>query len=110
MVELELATPDWITSIPVLMDTVPINVPPLLGLDILDGEQLYAENVTNRLVHRKIESRHGEPLKYTDKWSVPLVRFDNHLYAKMKFPEYTIYSTAQFEKMHRNFAHPSAEK
>ena len=54
MVELELSTPEGITSIPVLMDIVPVNIPPLLGLEILDGEKLYADHVTNHLVHRKV--------------------------------------------------------
>ena len=33
MVELELSTPDGITSIRVLMEIVPVNLPPLLGLN-----------------------------------------------------------------------------
>ena len=83
---------------------------PLLGLDILDGEQLYADNAANRLIHRQIDSRHSEPLKYPDFWSIPLDRFDNHLYAKMEFPYNAFYTTAQLPKMLLNFAHPSAEK
>ena len=65
------------------MGIASVSVPPLLGYDILDGEQLYADNVTNRLMHRRIYSRHGEPLKYTDERTVSFDRFDNHLYAKM---------------------------
>ena len=92
------------------MDIVSVDVPALLGLDVLDGEGLYADNVTNRLVHRQVISRPGELLFYKDRWSVPLVRHDNHLCAKMRFPRSTFYTTAQLQKMHRQFAHPSAGK
>ena len=44
------------------MDIVTVDVPALLGLDVLDGENLYADNLRNRLVHRQILSGPGEPL------------------------------------------------
>ena len=109
-IEMSLKTPASIRSISVLMDIVPVDIPALLGLDVLDGESLYADNVTNRLVHRCILSRPGEPLEYEDRWSVPLSRHDNHLYAQMEFPDCTFYNIAQLKNMHRQFAHPSAEK
>ena len=93
----------------VLMDIVPVNVPAPLGLEVLDAEQLYVDNVTNRLVHRRILNRSSDGFQYDDKWSVPIPRHDNHLYSKMCFPPSTFYSTAQLLKLHRQFAHPSAE-
>ena len=92
------------------MDIVSVNVPALLGLDVLDSEELIADNVTNRLIHRHVVSRAQGLIKYDDKWSMPLQRHDNHLYAAMSFPQYLFYSTVQLEKMHRQFAHPSASK
>ena len=110
MIEIALETPAHVRKIPVLMDIVPVDVPALLGLDVLDTEQLYADNVTNRLVHREILSKQGEPLAYKDRWHVPLIRQNGHLYAQMSFPCFTFYTAAQLEKLHRQFAHPSAGK
>ena len=94
----------------VLMDVVPVDVPALFGLDVLDSESLYADNVTNRLVHRFVSSCSNDPLEYDDIWSVPIIRRDSHLYALMSFPESIFYTNAQLLKLHRNFAHPSAQK
>ena len=52
MVELSLQTPRYMQPIPVTLDNVPVNVPALLGLDVFDGYNLFADNVTNRLWHR----------------------------------------------------------
>ena len=109
-IEISLKTPASIRHISVLMDIVPVDIPALLGLDVLDSESLYADNVTNRLVHRCVLSLPGEPSEYEDRWSAPLSRHDNHLYAQMEFPDYTFYTIAQLKKMHQQFAHPSAEK
>ena len=35
---------------------------------------------------------------------------DNELFAAMYFPHYLFYTTTQFEKIHRQFAHPPASK
>jgi len=110
MVELALKTPAPRRPIAVLLDIVPVDVPALLGLDVLDAEALYADNVTNRLVHRSITSNRGGSQKYHDVWSVPLQRHDGHLYAKMSFPKSMFYTVKELEKLHRQFAHPSVEK
>lgn len=39
MIEIELKTPSHVAKIPVLMDIVPIDVPALVGFDVLDGEK-----------------------------------------------------------------------
>ena len=92
------------------MDIVQVNVPALLGLEVMDAEDLYADNVTNRLVHRKILSRSSDECEYDDMWSVPIIRHDGHLYSRMCFPSSTFYSASDLLKLHRQFAHPSAEK
>ena len=80
MIEVALATPPSVPDIIVLIGIVTVNVPALLGLDVLDSESLYADNVMNRLVHRRILSRSGEPLQFEDLWHVPIIRHDSHLY------------------------------
>ena len=66
MVELHLKTPAPRRPIPVLMDIVPVDVPALLSLDVLDAECLYADNITNRIVHRIVISNPGDPLRCHD--------------------------------------------
>ena len=58
----------------VLIDIVPVNVPALLGIDVLDAESLYAYNVTNRFGHCNVLSRPSEVLKFVDDWYVPINR------------------------------------
>ena len=76
------------------MDIVPVKVPALFGLDVLNGGGLYADNVKNRLVHLQVIPP-GELPDYKDRSSVPQVRQDNQLCAKMRFPRSTFYTTAQ---------------
>ena len=64
MVELVLKTIGHIYPIPVLLNIVPVNIPALLGLDILDGYSLLADNVTNRLWHCVVQRE--DPLEYDD--------------------------------------------
>ena len=65
LIELAIATSDNITPIHFLMDVVSVDIPALLGLDIMDGNCLMVENITNRLWHRVI--LHDEPLEVADK-------------------------------------------
>ena len=110
LVELSLQTPNNIPNIKVLLDVVPVNISALLGLEVLDSEESCADNVINRLVHRKVLSRSCDSMEYQDIWSVPIIRQDGHLYSSMCFSVSTFYITVQLWKLHRNFAHPSAEK
>ncbi len=50
-------------SIPLLIDIVSAIIPALLPLDILDSEQLYAENVSKNLTRREVRSNPGGPLR-----------------------------------------------
>lgn len=47
-------TPPYIRVIPVKVDVVSVDIPPLLGLDILDQHSLLADTVMNRLVKQRI--------------------------------------------------------
>ena len=92
------------------MDIVPVNVQALLGLNVLDADQLYVYNATNRLVHSQVLNRSSDGFQYFDQWSVPITRQDNHLYSNTCFLPPTFYSTAQLLKLNMQFTHPSAEK
>ena len=83
LIEIALDTPPNVRPIYVLMDIVTVDIPALLELDVLDGENLYADNVTNRLVHRQVLPGPGELLMNEDTWNVPLIRYKGHLYARM---------------------------
>ena len=93
-----------------LMDVVPVDVPALFGLSVLDSESLHADNLTNRIDHRLISSCSSDVLEYKGKRAVPIIRRDSHLYACMPIPEPTFYTSAQLLKLHLNFAHPSPQK
>lgn len=47
MVKITLDTPATTRHIDELMDIGPVNMPDLLELDVLDGESMYADNVTH---------------------------------------------------------------
>ena len=68
------------------MAIVAVNVPTLLGLDVLDSENLCAGNVTNRLLHCNFQSRPSDEVEYKDVWSLPISRHDAHLYSRKYFP------------------------
>ena len=97
LTEIALDTLPNIRTIHILMDIVTVDIHTLFGIDILDGENLYSDNVTNRLVHRKILSGPEEPLMYEDSWNVQLIRYSTHLYARMNLPRCTFlyFSTTQ---------------
>lgn len=57
----------------------------LLGLQLIANKHLYANNVTIFLVHRYVLSDTDEQLKYKDRCLVTLIRYDVHLYTRMKF-------------------------
>ena len=102
MIELDLKSPLRRIPIPVLSDIVPVDLPALLGLDVLDSEVLYADNVTNRIAHRCVTSKPGESLSYQDVRCVPLIQYVRHLHASIVFSNDQI--------LHRQFGHPSTEK
>ena len=48
-ISLPLATPAGKPPVYVTMDVVPADIPPLLGMDVLDRESLIADTLANRL-------------------------------------------------------------
>ena len=66
MAELALETHRHIEPIPVLLDTILVNIPALLRLDILDRNSPLADNVTDRIWHHAIVRE--DPLEYDEIW------------------------------------------
>ena len=106
-----LRTPPGVTPVPVVMDVVQADIPPLLGIDILDKESLIADTVSNRLQKRTFFNGQKGEKEYMDAWSVPLCRAESgHVYADMDWSNSVFFSRAQLAKLHRQFFHPSATK
>lgn len=84
-----------------MLDVVNVDVPALLGLDVLDSSALYADTMTNRLLNRVFTSRPGSPLAFFH---------DFHVYSRMSLPDRVFFTWEQLRNLHRQFAHPSVEK
>ena len=94
-----LPTPDG-SYIRFEMDVIKINIPMLLGLDLLDQHSLVADNVDNLLVSKTIG------------WSIPITRKLGHLYVEWdpSTPLNAYYTKAELLRMHLHFYHPSVSK
>ena len=82
-------------------DIVNADVPMLIGLDVLDNEKMYANNVTNELVNVKND------------WVMNLTRKFGHLFLQWYNPSKrlgTYFTKAELTKLHRHFHHPSSSK
>lgn len=82
----------------------------MLGLDINGACALYADTVTNRLLHRPVTLSTGQPLAHNDKWAVTLRKHYAHVYAGMHKPASTFFTRTELLKIHKQFAHPSAQR
>ena len=92
------------------MDVVSADVPALVGLDFLDYHSLLVDTVTNRLTKRVIVPDDDRQQYVMDEWHMPLTRKHNHVYARMaKRAPQVLYTREQLQKVHRQFAHASAE-
>lgn len=78
------------------LDVVDIDVPLLIGLDILDEHKLYINNVKNLLVCENPQ------------WSGPVTRKMGHIYYEWGYG--TMYTKAELKKIHRHFYHPRPER
>ena len=65
MVELMLTTPVSALDIPVQHEFVAVEIPALLGLDVLDGNNLPYDIMTNNLWNRIITSK--DSLRFEDR-------------------------------------------
>lgn len=78
------------------LDVVDIDIPLLIGLDMLDKFKLVVDNVDNIL-------RCKEP-----RWSVTIVRKFGHLY--YEWPYEVMYTIPELKKIHRHFYHPQPQR
>ena len=103
-----LETPEHILDISVLMDVVPVNVPALLGLYVLDSRSFLPDTVTNRIWNRIIISQN--PHQFIDEWSVQMIHAGEHLYVPLKAPLQSFYAVAQPNKIHKQLSRPAAAR
>ncbi len=110
-VVIRLKTPTGQPPVFVEVDVVSADIPPLLGMDLLDRESLTPCTISNRLIKRiPIFKENGE-IEYLDIWSIPLTRAkSSHLYEKMDLDVPVFFTRDQLSKLHRQFHHPSSEK
>lgn len=80
----------------VVAEIVDVDVPFLLGLDVLTHIRAILDFNEDRLSGK------------FDDWSVPLVRKMGHLY--VEWPVRVLFSSTQLRRIHRHFKHPSAER
>ena len=106
MVELMLRTPWSTLDIPVILDVLDVEIPVLLVLDILDGNNVPVDNVTDHLWNRLITNK--DPLRFENIWKIKLIRKGEHQYVLLSTPIQLFYSMEQLRKLHKKFAHSSA--
>lgn len=87
----------------ILPDIFSVEIPALLSLEVLDSECRYADNLANRVANRQVTSKRGIPPKHLEFWSVPLSRFDGHLYACTRFSKSTFCTAQQLRRLYRKF-------
>lgn len=80
------------------VDVVPVDVPFLVGLDVLDKFKLIVNTVDNTF-----DSRLGG-------WSLPLQRKIGHIYLQWKEEDKMMYTKSELLKLHRGFHHPAAKR
>ena len=72
-ISLPLATPSGIEPIFVDFDIGDADIPALLGMDVLDGEQFVADTVFHRLARRSAQKLQDGRQAYFDEWFIPLM-------------------------------------
>ena len=94
MIELDIQTPDLTPPTRILRDVVDVDISELIGLDDLNVHCLMVDNISNRLWNRVIIL--DEPLEFVDKWWVPLIRDQYHLYVHLHIPVSTFYTRGSY--------------
>lgn len=80
-VSIPLATPDGFKPIIVSFDIVQADVPAIIGMDVLDRENLVADTVYNRLASRKSFAIGNNIMIYVYDWLISLTRSaSKHVY------------------------------
>lgn len=82
----------------IMAEVVPIDVPFLLGLDVLDKFKLVVDNV-NMVLDCRVNNQR-----------LPIVRKLGHLYLEWSTEDKTFFNKEELKKLHHGFHHPSAKK
>ena len=81
MIGLMLPTSGSTLGISVYFDFVYVEIPELLGQDVLDGNYLLFDTVTNHLQNSIIINK--DLLRFKDMWKIKIVRKGDHLYVAL---------------------------
>ena len=79
-----LPTPESTLDISVILDIVDAEIAPLLDLDVIEGNSLLIENVTD--YPWTCIGTNTAPLKFEDIWKMKLIRKGYHLYVPLSTP------------------------
>lgn len=104
-VTLYLDTPHGIDPIPVEVDIVMVDIPLLLGLDVLDREVL-TPDVAFNLLAKRIRVDNGKDFKplYLEEWSIPMWRSDSrHSYVPLDVSIATYLTRTELYKSQKSF-------
>jgi hypothetical protein len=80
------------------VEVVPVNVPFLIGLDVLDIFSLNVDTVHNKLCAPKAG------------WEIQLIRKMGHVYLEWSPTDRVLYTKAELTRLHRGFYHPTNKK
>jgi Zinc knuckle len=94
-IAIHVSTPAAVITLNI--DVVRANVPFLIGLDVLDANDLTADTVSNKLRCPK------------GGWETPHVRKIGNVYLELSYEGNILFSKSELTKMHRGFYHPSSE-
>jgi hypothetical protein len=99
--EFNLKTTDRVIGLNI--DIVYVDVPLLLGLDMLDAHRLVINNVEN-LLEKPADMKEGNI-----EWKLPLVRQHGHLFIRDQI-HIINFSDSELLKLRKHFVHPSVKK
>ena len=93
---LVLPTPSGMRII--YVDVIAPDVPLLFGLDVLDREGWFVNNVTSKLCSA------------SKNWEMPIYRKHGHLYLTWGPVKSILFNRSQLVRLHKHFLHPSTDK
>ena len=81
----------------------------MVGLNVHDAQQLFADTVHNKLVHAIRDRNVDGTTSYIEHWTILLVRKQGHVYAKLATRKEIFYTVEELKKLHKQLFHLSAE-
>ena len=102
MVKIYVTTSAYTLDISVLFDVVEVVISALLGLDVLDKNNLVVDNVTKHLWNRKIANK--DLFRIENVWKIKLYWKGDHLYVPISTPIQLLRTIEKLRKLHEQFA------